>query len=134
MFCEHLLAEMSGKRNAIIPPAARITIELESVDITDGPTIKIIDETSHEEEERQHKVFYLILGNSPYNICNSSAISPVRCGGNWRCSCTCQSPPQRERCQFGVWATASHSFAHCSLPPPSLGAHFIETRCHCQHP
>jgi hypothetical protein len=48
---------MSGKRNAIVSPAAKITIELESVDMIDGPTVKIIDETSPDEEERSQKVF-----------------------------------------------------------------------------
>jgi len=57
----HLLAEMSGKRNAIVSPAAKITIELESVDTIDGPTVKIIDETSPDEEERSQKVFFHLL-------------------------------------------------------------------------
>jgi hypothetical protein len=68
MFCSHLLAEMSGKRNAIVSPAAKITIELESVDSIDGPTVKIIDETSPDEEERSQKVFSHLFGNLSMNI------------------------------------------------------------------
>jgi hypothetical protein len=61
MFFAHLSVEMSGKRNAIIPPAAKIAIALESVDTSNGPSIKVVDETS-KEEERSQKVFLLNLG------------------------------------------------------------------------